>query len=223
MAGNVSTAYLIATGRTSEYFSAIQRGTAPSRFTREFLENLGFKSKADRQLVPVLKALRFLDDSNVPTQAYRDYLDERRGRLVLGRQILGAYEGIFELDRAANTSDASDLRGKFKSLTNASENVANYMAVTFKNLCEIADVEGARSSQAEPVHPAVERPAAKPPKQPVGHDTIVPPPAPGAEAVVPLPGAPVSLSYRIEINLPNTTDVEVYRAIFKALREHLIR
>jgi hypothetical protein len=217
MAGNVSTAYLLATARAPDYFKAIQRGTAPTRFTTEFLENLGFKNKADRQLIPVLKALRFLDDSNVPTQAYRDYLDEKRGRAVLGRQILGAYEGLFELNRQAHKAEPADLKGKFKSLTNASDNVANLMALTFKGLCELADVDAARASPEN-----IELPAPKPARKPADHEV-----AKVAEDLRKLPEtitppSAVSLSYRIEINLPNTTDVEVYRAIFRALREHLI-
>src|SRR5438094_725545 len=102
MAGRVPSSYLIAYGRTQEYFQKIQRGTAPTRFTTEFLENLGFKNKSDRSLIPVLKALSFLDDSNAPTQVYREYLDANRGKIALGRQILQAYEGLFELNRDAH-------------------------------------------------------------------------------------------------------------------------
>jgi uncharacterized protein DUF5343 len=219
MGGTVPTTYVVATGRIPDYFAAIQKGAAPSRFTTDFLENLGFKAKNDRQFIPLLKALRFLDESNVPTQVYRDYLDDKRAKAVLAKQILAAYEGIFELDRAANQAAAADLKGRFKSLANVSEPVSNWMALTFRGLCDLADF----SATASPA-PALEQEADTPPEPPalvsISRDPVsgVEPPLPSA---APLGG--IGLSYRIEINLPNTTDVEVYRAIFKALREHLAR
>jgi len=198
---------LVAAGRTEEYFKAIQKGTAPPRFTTEFLENMGFKSKNNRQLTALLKALNFVDESNVPTQAYREYLDPKRGRIALGKQILSAYEGIFELNRDAHKEKASDLQGSFKSLANVSEPVANWMAVTFTNLCALADIEGARKGLVE------EEPKKEMKKEEVRH----------AEPEVSTPpSSPLGLSYHIELHLPNTTDIEVFRAIFKALKEHLI-
>jgi hypothetical protein len=208
MAGKVPSAYLTAAGRTDEYFKAIQKGTAPARFTNDFLENLGFKGKNDRQLIPLLKALNFLDESNVPTQVYRDYLDPKRGKIVLAKQILVAYEGIFELNRDAHKEKAADLQGSFKSLANVSEPVAAVMATTFTNLCALADIEGARKGlQEAPVKETVKE-TAKEKDQEKEDDT--PPPS------------PIGLAYHIELHLPNTTDIEVFRAIFKALKEHLI-
>jgi hypothetical protein len=207
MAGKVPSTYLVAYGRTPDYFRTIQRGTAPTRFTTEFLENLGFKSKNDRAVVPLLKSLNFLDDANAPTQAYRDYLDPGRGKAVLGRQILRAYEGIFELNRDAHKEKASSLVGLFKSLANVSDPVANWMAQTFANLCALADIDGARSPDKPTQEMAKETGEVKPIER-------------GQLGEF---GGIAGLSYHIEIHLPNTTDVEVFRAIFKALREHLVR
>ncbi len=219
MGGTVPTTYVVATGRIPDYFAAIQKGTAPSRFTTEFLENLGFKAKNDRQFIPLLKALRFIDESNVPTQVYRDYLDDKRAKAVLAKQILAAYEGIFELDRTANRSAAADLKGRFKSLANVSDPVANWMALTFRGLCDLADFTASGSPEPmeeEEADTPVELPALETISTHLATGSEPPPlsqPASGA----------LGLSYRIEINLPNTTDVEVYRAIFRALREHLGR
>ena len=203
MAGKVPTTYLLAYARIPAYFAALQQGTAPSRFTTDFLEALGFKAKNDRALVPLLKELRFLDDQNRPTQVYRDYLDPDNSKVILGRQVLAAYEGLFELVKDAHKKPGNELQGKFKTLKNATDNVAQAMAQTFANLCKVADIEGARSAPVEP-----------PPEE--GPEPEEPPAL--AEGAGPT-GA--SFHYHIEIHLPNTTDTEVFRAIFKALREHL--
>lgn len=210
MAGSVPSSYLGAAGRIPEYFERIQRGAAPPRFTVEFLENMGFKNKTDRDLVRLLKVLRFLDDSGAPTQNYRDFLDPGRGKAILGRQVLAAYDGLFQLDRNAHELGQAELEGRFKSLANATPVVARFMAQTFLNLCKVADIEAARASAGREIPAAVsthERQARESP-------------TPRTEAGAPEPAA--GLHYHIEIHLPNTTDPEVFRAIFKALREHLL-
>jgi hypothetical protein len=40
---------------------------------------------------------------------------------------------------------------------------------------------------------------------------------------IPLKGAKLGLSYTINLNLPATSDIAVFNAIFKSLREHLLR
>ena len=213
MVGKVPNVYLNASGRLEEFLRAVQRGNAPTRFTIEHLETMGFKSKADRQFIPLLKALGFLDESNVPTQAYRDYLDPARARAVLGRQILNTYDGLFELEREAHKLRPSELQGKFKSIANQTEAVSALMASTFAKLCSLADIDAARGAAALKAEApqAAERDEVMAPS----HSGI--PSRPSTEMV------PFGLSYNIQINLPNTTDVEVFRSIFKALRENLLR
>lgn len=217
MATPVPTSYLVAYARTPEYFSAIQGGTAPGRFTQEFLENLGFTGKADRRLIPVLKELRFLDESNVPTQVYRDYLDHGRAKEVLAKQILQSYEAIFELNRNAHRATVGELRGRFKSLANASDDVAENMANTFLNLCKIADIETARQERPAPRGPQPPADGGEPADGEGKTPRLQPSPPTSPSGQTPL-----SLGYHIELHLPNTTDPEVFRAIFKALKEHLI-
>jgi len=210
MTASVPSSYVGAPGRIPRYFAKIQRGTAPPRFTVEFLENMGFRAKTDRDIIRILKVLRFLDDSGQPTQNYRDFLDPQRGKAVLGRQILSAYEGLFQLERQANLLSPTELEGKFKSLANATPAVARFMAQTFLNLCKSADLEQIAPTST----PALERPPAP----------AVTPESAVRKEMPPL-GSTTSdggLHYHIEIHLPNTTDPEVFRAIFKALREHLL-
>ncbi|MGA2631839.1 MAG: hypothetical protein ABSG54_16705, partial [Terriglobia bacterium] len=57
-------------------------------------------------------------------------------------------------------------------------------------------------------------PEKKPPTPPAA-----PPPAPK----LPVPEGSFGLVYRIEIHLPDTQNIDTYRAIFRALREELAR
>jgi Family of unknown function (DUF5343) len=209
----VFSAYVSATYRIPDYFEKIQAGTAPSKFTVDFLEKLGFKNKSDRNLILLLKGLGFFDESNTPTSVYRAYLDETQSRAVLGKQVRIAYEGLFEIDRNANHLAPPDLKGKFKTILNASDQVSTWMFLTFAKICSIADFEiGAPAKSKET------KEADREPKENVKEK------APAVDRERETGGnlpEPLSLGYRFEIHLPNTTDVDVYRAIFKALREHL--
>jgi hypothetical protein len=203
MTSTMTSAYLVAYNRTSDYFKTIQVGNAPARFTQEHLINMGFKAKNDRLLMPMLKALGFLDDNNKPTKIYMDFLDRERGKIVLGKQILNSYQPLFELNKEAHKLTASQLEDKFKTLVNASASRSTYMAQTFLKLCAIADIEGARK---ELIGGEVK-------KTPIEEEE------PKEKKALNLP---LGLNYHIEIHLPNTTDITVFRAIFKAMREHLL-
>jgi hypothetical protein len=50
---------------------------------------------------------------------------------------------------------------------------------------------------------------------------VAPEPA-GSATTAPKQGSELGLNYNIQIHLPATKDLEVYNAIFKSLREHLI-
>lgn len=198
--------YLMTPGKAAEYMAAVQAGNAPARFTQDFLEGLGFKSKNDRKLVSVLISLGFLESNKVPTQVYREYLDPERGPVILGEQIKKAYADLFTLLRDAPAADTQTLIGKFKSLCNVKESTAEKVAHTFRNLCDIAefidDAEVIPEQDSEPVIAAPREAAPAPPSVPKATG--------------------IGLSHRIEINLPNTTNIDVYNAIFRSLKENLL-
>ena len=197
--------YLMTPGKAKEYMEAIQAGSAPARFTQDFLEGLGFKSKNDRKLVSVLISLGFLDSNKVPTQAYRDYLDSERAPVVLGNQLKKAYGELFTLLRDAPSADTPTLVGKFKSLCNIKESTAEKVAMTFRNLSAIAEF--------------VDQPDAVEPEADEENGAAVPPSAAPSSTSV---AVGIGLAHRIEINLPNTTNIDVYHAIFRSLKENLL-
>lgn len=64
------TAYLNSTKNLEAIFNAIQSAKAPPKFTQRFLEDLGFRSAADRLVINMLKTLGFLSPDGAPTQRY---------------------------------------------------------------------------------------------------------------------------------------------------------
>jgi len=116
-----------------------------------------------------------------------------------------AYGDVFTIKANPTDADRPLIEGKFKSVHNASANVARLMANTFYSLRELADLS---------LVPAEAKKEEKHSEPPV-HTKI---PADMGPASHPRP----TLHYNIQIHLPATKDIEVFNAIFKALKEHLL-
>jgi len=66
--------YVTNPGKIREYFNKIIEVETPAKFTMNFLSDVMlFKGKNDRNLMPLLKSMGFLDGNGIPTQLYSDY------------------------------------------------------------------------------------------------------------------------------------------------------
>lgn len=135
------TAYLTSTKNLEAIFNAIQSAKAPSKFTQRFLEDLGFKSAADRLVINMLKTLGLLSPDGAPTQRYFEFLNQSHAGRVLAEGVEEAYADLYQLNRNAHTLPRQDLVGKMKTLTQgkSSDAVVGKMATTFLALAEYAD------------------------------------------------------------------------------------
>lgn len=192
----------------SAIFDKLKAGQAPEKFNREFLRDLGFKSSNHIALIPLMKGLGFISADNVPTDRYRQFLDKTKSAQVIAQALMEAYGDIFILKAKPTKADQDLIQGKFKSTYNLSDISAERNAKTFLALLEMADpatLSGAEVQEDKSKTEAVAQPVAEHHDLPAKHKKSV-----------------VGLNYNIEIHLPATKDVEVYNAIFKSLREHLV-
>jgi hypothetical protein len=190
--------YVNAYGKLGALFDKIREATAPPKFTQDYLETmLGFTSSSDRAFPSLLKRLGFIDAANVPTQDYKDYRDETQSKIIMAKRIKASYSAIFRASEYAYKLSKSDLTNVVKRITGLGDEAQSLDGIvgTFMALCALADFKA--------VPPEKE---GKPEEK---------------EKLQPKP-AGVSLSYTIVLNLPPTTDIEVFNAIFKSLREHIL-
>jgi hypothetical protein len=121
----------------------------------------------------------------------------------LGEALKEAYGDLFHINATPTEGDRAAIHGKFKSAHNVSDAVADKQTMTFLALLKLADL-----GQGHPK------------KKPEKHVDETPPlPAPVVERTS---DKTVNLRYNIEIHLQATKDVDVYNAIFKSLRSHLL-
>ncbi len=202
--------YLPAVGNLLSIMSKIVDGAAPEKFTQAHLKGLGFRSSNDRAFIPLLKALGFLASDGTPTERYLAYRDRSRSQRVLGEALLEAYQDLFTINENPTSADQAAIRGKFKSTHNSTDNVAKLQARTFFALLDLADLSAARGGTEQPPRTDLDQ-------EPVVAEDL----SSTSPKALPKPSS-LRLRYNIEVHLPPTKDVEVYNAIFKALREHLL-
>ncbi len=127
----------------------------------------------------------------------------------MGQALRKTYEDVFLIKENPTEADKNAIKGKFRSYHNASDKTASLMTGTFYELLKMADLK--KTS-----------PKAYKSKKKQTEETEIP--AADGEDIsknqfsIPITG----LCYNIQIQPPPTKDVEVFNAIFKALKEHLI-
>ena len=200
----LSSRYMTTTKNLPAIMQKILDGTAPPKFTVAHLKGLGFKSSNDLGIIPVLKDLKFLSADGAPTQRYQDYRDHSKSKAVMAEALREAYADLFHISERPGDADRAAIKGKFKSAHNVSDQIANLQTATFYSLLKLADLNAAIPA------PAVVASA----KKSIQEDK----PAGSQPFLTNLP----NLRYNIEVHLPATKDIDVYNAIFKSLKEHLI-
>lgn len=203
--------YVQTYGQLPEVLKRLSEGQAPDKFTRQHLKDLGFTSSNFHAVIPLLKTLGFLTADGTPTQRYHDYRDHSQSRAVLGQALREAYGDLFTIKSNPTSADRPLIEGKFKSAHNTGERSAQLMASTFFSLLALADVHAPAANFLK-TEAKSEAPAA-PPSAPLA--------ASASDSTRGLSHRP-TLHYNIQIHLPATKDVEVFNAIFKSLREHLL-
>jgi hypothetical protein len=192
-----------------KFFETLRTGQAPDKVNRAFLKDIGFSSSNHLAFIPLLKGLGLLSQDGAPTQRYRDMLDPTRWQAVLGESLREAYSDIFVLKARPTKADKPMISGKYKSTYNLSEVSADRAASTFLALLELAGEEAFKSGQ--------DAAAKLPPPRDDEEEPEV-----ASQQHRRTRRDPTSLHYNIQIHLPATKDIEVYNAIFRSLRDHII-
>jgi len=203
--------YVNAYGGIPVLFRRIKEAAVPPKFTQDFLTtSLGLKSSSFRAMIPLLKKLGFIDPSNVPTEAYRSFREDSLAGAVMAAQLREAYRVLFSANEYAYKLDKKELASKLRSLLGAGEDdaIVPTVASTFLELSKLSrwDMAAVPAKSKSKEEPDFEDPTD------LKRD--------GKDAVL---GRKLGLSYTINLNLPATTEIEVFNAIFKSLRENLLR
>lgn len=206
--------YVDANGKIADVFTEIKKASVPPKFTTDFLSTvLGLKSSSYRAMIPLLKKLDFLSQESIPTQVYKDYRDESQSEFVLAEQVKKAYAEVYQASEYAHKLSREELTNKLRTLLGASKDDKNInkVAGTFTELVKLSNFE--KHKKIKSVEPKLE--PNKNITSPIVQESF-------QESVAKSNNKNFGISYTINLNLPATTEIEVYNSIFKALKENLL-
>jgi hypothetical protein len=206
MAEQISLPYVPSYGAITKVLKKIMTAATPDRFTYDFLSTkLGMSGGSARALVPFLKRIGFLDKNGAPTDLYKRYRNQSQSGAAVAEAMRTGYKTLYEMNEQAHQLEEQDLKGLIVQATGseAESSTVKFTLGSFKMLKQAADFES----------PPAEKPEGE--AEPDEEEHAVP--------VEPKLETRLGLSYTINLNLPPTSDIAVFNAIFKSLREHLLR
>ena len=152
----------------------------------------------------------FVSVDGTPTERYNKYRNPSASAKVIAAAMREVYSSLFSANEYVNNASTEQLKGiviQLSGLDKASTPFKKIMS-TFTALNKIADFE---SESEIPVSPPIEYNE---------KENSIPIQSHQANSEV---NESINLSYTINLNLPATTDIEVFNAIFKSLKENLLQ
>ena len=190
--------YMISNNKIGPILEKIRTAEKPPKFTNELLKKMGFPSSNDRAIISLLKKLGFLSVDGIPTEYYDQLKDKKDHPYVLGERIRELYSELFSINTEINSASDDDMKGAISRITGKDAKTVDRYFSTFKALCILAKFG----------HPPEKEIKIKQPEE-----------TKSPEHIAQLKPA---FHYNIQIHLPATTDISVYNAIFKSLKDHLL-
>jgi hypothetical protein len=201
--------YVTGYGHITKALEKVRAASTPARFTQDFLDTkLGLSSSSARAVIPFLKRTGFLGSDGVPTDLYRRFRNSSHSGAAAAEALRIGYKPLFEMNEYVHEAKDTELRGLIVQVTGAETDSQQVRVIpgSFKALKTFADFSAGTEAKGEQPHEEV--PGDEPDRH-VGGDGAGP--------------RKINLGYTINLHLPATSEVAVFNAILKSLREHLLQ
>lgn len=200
-------AFVNATGTVTKILEKIKLAATPDRFTQDYLATeLGFPGGGARAFIPLAKKLGLLGSDGTPTDLYKQFRNTNAAtsKAAMARAIKNAYSDVYARNEYAHSLSRADFEGLVVEMTGLEKGNATVRAIvgTFEVLKAFAEFK--TSDIEEPVVSVDKKPA-------------------DVTSSDEFSDVRLGLSYTINLVLPKTDDVSVFNAIFRSLRENLLR
>src|SRR5690348_3773130 len=109
--------YMLTNNKIAPILSKIRSAAKPSKFTYEFLKQLGFSSSNDRAVIPLLKKLGFILEDGAPTEYYGRLRDTTDWQFVLGERMQDLYKDLYNIDTEIHKESDEEIKGAMTRIT----------------------------------------------------------------------------------------------------------
>lgn len=203
--------YLTSPGALPKVLDGIKNAATPPNVNADFVQaKLGIKGGSGRSIPPYLKKIGMVGSDGVPTKIYERFRNSNVS--ISGAAIADAirygYKPLYSVHEYVHELNDADLKGLIVQVTGEEDNswTVKRTLSTFKNLKSLAKFEqssddlnnddSSSSHQISSSHQEYNDQSKE---------------------------LDFNISYTINLNLPSTTNIEVFNAIFKNLKENLLR
>lgn len=197
--------YISSPGTIASILAKIQVAQTPAKFDYDFLDKtLNLRGGSPKSFIPFAKRIGLLNPDGSPTELYKQFRGEGNQSKAIAQAMQKGYAELFARNEKAHALSPSELENLVIQVTGSEKGstVVRLIVSCFTNLKKYADFSGVNGAKA-PAEEEVEEPTT----------------AAGGLGL----GGKLNLSYTINLNLPETTDPAVFNAIFKSLKENLLR
>jgi hypothetical protein len=196
--------YLASPGSIGTALERIKSAATPPIVNPDFvLTKLKVKGGPGRQIPPFLKKIGLVAGDGTPTGLYERFRNSSPAvsGAAIAEAIRHGYAALYEVNEYAHELSDKDLKGLIVQVTGLEEDnrVVDLALSTFKKLKASADFDSDAAATEEAPHADRSTAASRRRSE---HE--------------------FRIGYTVNLNLPATTNVEVFNAIFKSLKEHLL-
>jgi hypothetical protein len=201
--------YVTAPGGIDKALNGIKSAAVPERVSQDFVKTiLKIPGGSGDQMTSFLKKIGLANGDGTPNDLYRRFRNPVSSGAAIATAIRTAYAPLYVRNEFVHELDDTALLGLIVEETGEAHD-ANSVKLTvscIKHLKAFADF-----STVEPERTPVTK------LEPATRENLPPAPLDGKKLVG------FNLGYTINLNLPATSDPAVFDAIFKSLKEHLLR
>ena len=205
--------YITAPGNIEKAFNGIKSAATPERITQDFVKTiLKIPGGSGDQVTAFLKKLGFSNSDGTPSDIYKKFRNGSSSKKAAAEALRFAYAPLYKRNEYMHELSDDQLKGLIIEETGQGQDSAPVALVlssikAIKKFCDFSIVQN--SDMVEKKH--VVEDAVKIGKIGESNDSSLSRKDLG-----------FNLSYTINLNLPATSDIAVFNAIFKSLKDNLL-
>lgn len=211
--------YVTAPGNVDRALNGIKSAATPPAVSQDFVKTiLLIKGGSGNQMTAYLKKIGFAGPDGTPTSIYKRFRNPDTAGAAAAEALKIGYAPLYARNEYMHSLTDDKLRGLVIEETGSADDSttvtmilscikaitkhANWHAKSTSEVVELDPAPGGSEANAGQAPP----PPRQPINQPLGNE-----------------GLGLNLAYTINLNLPATSDIAVFNAIFKSLKENLLR
>jgi hypothetical protein len=203
--------YVTSPGNIDRALTAIKQAAVPERVSKDFVKTiLKIPGGSGDQMTTFLKKVGLANSDGTPSELYKKFRNPSQSGAAIAAAIRNAYSSLYIRNEFMHELADEALLGLLVEETGQphDSNPVKMIFASLKHLKAFADFRLPLDDRAVPRTPVSE---------------MIDEPEPRRGEVVQPQSLGLNLGYTINLNLPATSDPEVFDAIFKSLKQHLLR